>query len=106
MKSGIGGNSFGIDIAPVSSVALPRLAEGAVIPPNREFMAILGDQRAGKNIEAPAGLIKEMVLEALKELGGSSIELNQTINLDGEVVYRNQQSIAARYGRNLMPGVT
>ena len=103
---GIGGNSFGINIAPVSSVALPRLAEGAVIPPNREFMAILGDQRAGKNIEAPAGLIKEMVLEALKELGGSSIELNQTINLDGEVVYRNQQSIAARYGRNLMPGVT
>ena len=41
----IGGKSFGISIPPVSYVTLPRLAEGAVIPPNREFMAVLGDQK-------------------------------------------------------------
>lgn len=48
---------------------LPRLAEGAVIPANREFLAVLGDQKNGTNIEAPADLIKQMAKEALLEVG-------------------------------------
>lgn len=47
----------------VSAPRIPRLATGAVIPPNAEFMAILGDQRGGKNIEAPADLIRQIVRE-------------------------------------------
>ena len=55
----------GVDIPSISftSVNLPRLAGGAVIPPNREFLAVLGDQRSGSNIEAPEGLIRQIVRE-------------------------------------------
>ena len=41
---GIGGKTFGFDITPVAEVKLPRLAQGAVIPANREFLAVQGDQ--------------------------------------------------------------
>lgn len=44
---------------------IPKLAQGAVIPPNKEFMAILGDQKHGTNIEAPLSTIQEAVAEVL-----------------------------------------
>ena len=59
----VGGKSFGINIPQLSEVTLPRLATGAVIPPNREFMAVLGDQTSGNNIEAPENLIRQIVRE-------------------------------------------
>jgi hypothetical protein len=40
------------------------LANGAVIPPNNPFLAVLGDQRSGTNIEAPVGVIREAVEDA------------------------------------------
>lgn len=48
----------------IPEIALPRLATGAVIPPNREFMAVLGDQKHGNNIEAPEGLLRQMANDA------------------------------------------
>lgn len=62
----------GIDIAPVDwgHVQLPRLAQGAVIPPNREFLAVLGDQKSGTNIEAPLETIVQAFRQALSEQGG------------------------------------
>ena len=62
---GIGGKSFGISISHVQELQLPRLAQGAVIPPNREFLAVLGDQKQGTNIEAPLETIQEALLRAL-----------------------------------------
>lgn len=59
----IGGNTFGFSISKIPEVILPRLATGAVIPPNAEFAAILGDQRHGRNLEAPEGLIRQIVRE-------------------------------------------
>ena len=47
-----------------NKVNIPMLANGAVIPPNNPFLAVLGDQRSGKNIEAPVSLIRETVREA------------------------------------------
>lgn len=52
-------------ISLLNRVSLPRLAKGAVIPPNHEFAAILGDQRHGTNIEAPLDTIKQAVAEEL-----------------------------------------
>lgn len=49
---------------------IPYLAQGAVIPPNREFMAVLGDQRHGTNIEAPEDLIRKIVREETARNGG------------------------------------
>ena len=68
---GIGGKTFGFNIPNVQfgRVSIPRLARGAVIPPNREFLAVLGDQKHGTNIEAPAELIKQMAMEAMLEVG-------------------------------------
>jgi len=37
---------------------VPALAKGAVIPPNKEFLAVLGDQKSGTNIEAPTSEIE------------------------------------------------
>ena len=72
----IGGRSFGISIPLVSNVALPRLAQGAVIPPNREFLAVLGDQKSGTNIETPLATMVQAFKQAMNEtagMGGRSI---------------------------------
>lgn len=50
---------------------LVHAAEGAVIPPNREFLAVFGDQRSGTNIEAPESLIRQIVREEAGSSGGS-----------------------------------
>lgn len=62
---GIGGKSLGFNIPLVPQVKIPRLAQGAVIPPNQQFAAILGDQTHGRNLEAPEGLIRQIVREEL-----------------------------------------
>lgn len=60
-----GGESIGLNLSKLSTVSIPRLAQGAVIPPNKEFMAVLGDQSSGTNIEAPLDTIKQAVAEEL-----------------------------------------
>ena len=82
---------------------IPALARGAVIPPNREFLAVLGDQKSGTNVEAPLDTIVQAVMMALARSGmnadGQLIE--NVINLDGEVIYRNQKKVARRHGMSL-----
>lgn len=73
---GVGGKSIGINIPKVRELSIPRLATGAVIPPNREFLAVLGDQKSGTNIEAPEELIRKIVRE---ESGGMNTELLEAI---------------------------
>lgn len=62
----------GYSTEPASAYALPAnipyLASGAVIPPNAPFMAVLGDQRHGTNIEAPLETIKAAVRSELLNL--------------------------------------
>lgn len=53
------GTIFGVSIPLVEAPQIPYLAKGAVIPPNAPFMAVLGDQRHGTNIEAPLATIQE-----------------------------------------------
>ena len=50
-------------LANYSSLGVPALASGAVIPPNREFVAVLGDQTSGYNIETPESLLRQVVRE-------------------------------------------
>lgn len=63
-------NIPGVDIPSITfrSVNLPRLAGGAVIPPNREFLAVLGDQKGGNNIETPEALMRQVVREEVGPL--------------------------------------
>ena len=60
-----GGYSIGFNIPRISASQIPYLASGAVIPPNAPFMAVLGDQRNGTNIEAPLETIKQAVAEVI-----------------------------------------
>lgn len=63
-------------------IPIPKLATGAVIPPNQQFMAILGDQKTGRNLEAPEGLIRQIMRE---ELAGLKTDTDVTINFEGNL---------------------
>ena len=80
----IGGQKFGFNIKQVAQVSIPRLAQGAVIPPNREFMAVLGDQKHGTNIEAPLDTIKQALAEVLA-MQGSGGETNVNVTFTGDL---------------------
>lgn len=45
----------------ISVPQIPYLAKGAVLPANRPFLAVVGDQRHGTNVEAPLSTIQEAV---------------------------------------------
>lgn len=87
-----GGKSFGLNLNEIPNVNIPRLANGAVIRGGNPFMAILGDQPAGKvNIEAPADLIRDMARQGIREelssmnlggLGGGTLQV--VLNVNGE----------------------
>ena len=49
----------------MENASVPYLASGAVIPPNAPFMAVLGDQRRGTNVEAPLTTIQEAVANVM-----------------------------------------
>ena len=78
----LGGGTIGFNIPAISTVSIPRLAQGAVIPPNREFMAVLGDQKNGTNVEAPLETIKQALAEVLSQ-NGSGEEI--TIKFTGDL---------------------
>ena len=44
---------------------IPLLAQGAVLPANRPFLALLGDQTHGTNVEAPLATIQEAVANVM-----------------------------------------
>ena len=81
----IGGKKFGFNISPLTAPQIPYLATGAVIPPNAPFMAFLGDQKHGKNLEAPESLIRKIVREESGDNGGSYTFIAE---LDGEVLFK------------------
>lgn len=89
---GIGGSSLGFDFSHITAPQIPYLAQGAVIPPNREFMAVLGDQSHGTNVEAPLATIQQAVAAVMQDYqDGNLAALEQVI-----VVLR--QILEAVYG--------
>ncbi len=63
-----GGGHVGFNISTLTAPQIPYLAQGAVIPANREFLAVLGDQSHGTNGEAPLDTIKQAVAEVMEDL--------------------------------------
>ena len=66
----IGGNNFELSLPKIDHISIPRLAKGAVLPPNQEFMAVLGDQKRGTNIETPLSTMVDAFNQALAQNGG------------------------------------
>lgn len=87
---------------PVAVNTVPALARGAVIPPNREFLAVLGDQRSGNNYEVPDAKLRQLLREELSALGGKS-EAVLMLDRDvlGRVVYQLNKAEGNRIGVSL-----
>lgn len=66
------GGGFGRDDVSVYSDNIPRLATGAIVPPNNPFLAVLGDNRQETEIVAPYSTIKQAAGDAIAERGGTS----------------------------------
>ena len=110
----LGGGKFGISIPKISETKLPRLAQGAVIPPNREFMAVLGDQTHGQNLEGPEDMFRKIVreesrggdysavlqaiLEAIRD--GRAIMVDRRVL--GQVVTQEQNRMTRQSGRSVL----
>lgn len=77
-----GGHSIGLSLPQFTAPQIPYLAQGAVIPPNAPFAAVLGDQRHGNNIEAPEDLIRKIVRE---EAGNAAGEWILNVSFDGDL---------------------
>ncbi len=76
----VGGNHLGFSISHITAPQIPYLAQGAVIPPNREFMAVLGDQSHGTNVEAPLATIQQAVAAVMQDYqDGNLAALEQVI---------------------------
>lgn len=86
---------------------IPKLAQGAVIPPNREFLAVLGDQKSGTNIEAPLDTIKQAVAEVLAQVnigGGFNGRIEVPVIIDGREIARAVRSAESGMGRQTITG--
>lgn len=98
------GTFGGQEIRPFTIPNIPYLAQGAVIPPNREFLAVLGDQKQGTNIEAPLSTI-EKALENVMNRRGYGGQQTVILQLDreqlGKVVYELNKAETRRIGVNL-----
>ena len=98
---GIGGETIGFNFQKFDPPQIPKLARGAVLPANNPFLAVVGDQRRGTNVEAPLETITQAVIAALSQLGGTQeFTANQPIEvkLDGQVLYRAMAKIEANRG--------
>lgn len=85
----------------VMNIPIPALAQGTVIPPNREFMAVLGDNKTETEVVSPLSTIEQAVENAMRKVGfggGQGAVFDISVYLDGETIYRNQQKIARQHG--------
>lgn len=87
----------------ISTPQIPELAKGSVLPANRPFMAVVGDQKHGTNVEAPLDTIKEALIEALQDKSantGSPSVIN--LSIDGNKLFSwflgKNQEYKNRYG--------
>ena len=97
----IGGQKWGFSLSKLSRISIPRLANGAVIKPNQRFLAELGDQTRGVNIETPLDTMLDAFRGALSEYNGTGdivIPIYVNDELSSEEIIRRQD--IARYRSN------
>ena len=103
---GIGGKTFGFNIKEIKEYQIPKLAQGAVIPPNQQFTAILGDQKHGRNLEAPEGLIRQIFREEMGKPNGGDWRIYVMLpdgSITGETVITAAQRANQRAGKTIIP---
>jgi len=101
---GVGSTITPYQVSSASVSSIPALASGAVIPPNQKFLAVLGDQKSGTNVEAPLSTIQQAVRSVLSEGGYGG---NQTVILEldgrelGRATYKVYNQESQRLGAKL-----
>ena len=100
-----GGRRFGnyhLTLPRVNTV--PYLASGAVIPPRSEFLAVLGDQKKGNNLETPESLLRQIVREESGKGQGDGNTYNVTVNASGrkllDIIISEAEMRRRRNGKN------
>ena len=100
-----GGRRFGnyhLTLPRVNTV--PYLASGAVIPPRSEFLAVLGDQKKGNNLETPESLLRQIVREESGKGQGNGNTYNVTVNASGrkllDIIIDEAELRRRRNGKN------
>lgn len=68
-QDALGTAKVGFNIDPITAPQIPYLAQGAVIPANHEFLAVLGDQTNGTNVEAPLETIQQALARGVGRVG-------------------------------------
>lgn len=61
------------NIKTITVPQIPYLAKGAVLPANKPFLAMVGDQRHGTNIEAPLSTIQEAVAAVMEDYSAANM---------------------------------
>lgn len=51
------------------NLKISGLANGAVLPPNQPFLAMVGDQKSGTNVETPLSTIEQAVANVMSTMG-------------------------------------
>jgi hypothetical protein len=83
----------GVSISKLNGISVPKLAKGAVIPANKPFLAMLGDQKSGTNIETPLDTMVEAFNIALSNNnGGFNGRIEVPVIIDGREVLRAVRS--------------
>lgn len=100
----VGIGSFIPEISQVELPRIPYLAQGAVIPPNREFLAVLGDQKSGTNIETPLSTMVQAFKTAMQDMntgGQNEAYLVLDDEVLGKIIYRLYNKEDRRVGVSL-----
>lgn len=106
---GIGGKTFGVNLSKVDfgGISIPRLAKGTVVPPNKRFIAELGDNTKEHEVVSPLSTIRQAVTEAMVDMGGTVKEehyyLNETQLMS--IVYKLAKNGERLNGESLVGGV-
>jgi hypothetical protein len=108
MPDWLGGGSFGFSINTLEHVSIPRLATGSVVPPNREFLAVLGDNKQEHEVVSPLSTIKQALREVYGEMGAGG-KAEAVMEIDGEVfgrlIYRLNNTESRRIGVKFTGGM-
>ena len=84
---GIGGESFGFHMQKITVPQVPYLAKGAVLPANKPFLAMVGDQKSGTNVEAPLATIQQAVrLEMADMVSGMMAGFEASVGVQKEIL--------------------
>ena len=98
-----GGGSIGWNLPQFNAPQIPYLAQGAVLPANKPFLAMVGDQRNGTNIEAPLETIKQALSEVMMQQGWDVNvefrgELAALARILAPVITKEQRSVSRARG--------